>query len=118
MQRSELGERAQLGLDPRVDPDRLAELFAAVHDPVPDDIGIAQPAVERGSQLALVDSFLGAASSRSASSSSRPPRRVGFTLLEPALTTSTVNSLVSAGRDGLLFRSDPMGSETVRRQPA
>ena len=48
MERREVGKRLEPAHDLPVDEDRVGELAASVHDPVPDGVGIAQaPAAER-----------------------------------------------------------------------
>ena len=73
VQGREIDELAQRVLDRAVDPHRLPEALAAVDDPVPDRVGLAQPGLERGFEAAGSSSDRGAASSRSASGVSPSP---------------------------------------------
>ena len=90
VQRGEVDERAQLALDVGVDPHRLAEALAAVDDPMPDRVGVAEPRVERVAQLGADRPARAARPARAPRIvASSPSSSVSLRLLEPALTTST-----------------------------
>jgi hypothetical protein len=55
VERGELDQVAQRGLDPGVDPHGGPEALAAVDDPVSDEIGIAEPAMKGGAQRSGID---------------------------------------------------------------
>ena len=54
MQRREFGQLVERGRDIVVHAHRVAEALAAVHDPVPDRVGVRQ-LVQRAQQRAFVD---------------------------------------------------------------
>ena len=83
-----------------VDPHRLAEALAAVHDPVPDRVGLAKALAERRPQLAGVESGAGASQLAVGQRARRSsPSSASLTLLEPALTTRTRNRAQRRGAD-------------------
>ena len=92
VKRRELAQLSKSVLDVWVDLHCRAEAFAAVHYAVADRLCLAKAGAERTLQSTTIDLGPRAGSSSSARSESSSSTKRSFSVLEPALTTSTRTS--------------------------